>query len=196
MSGYNEKSIRIVQYSGKKDDWRMWHRQFLAMAGKKKCKEVLLGTVTVPKASDTLNETTDSEKIKAREANENAYHNLILANAHQVAFNLVDQAVSDELPDGDAKLAWDRLKGKYDSSSASTMVQLSKKFMDLKLTNSKTDPEEWIVELEILRARLERTSYKITENHLLVHILQNVPKEYDTVVEMDGRLLSCGYPGP
>ena len=66
MSGYNEKAIRIVQFSGKKEDWQMWHRQFLAMAGKKKYKDVLLGTVKVPDASESLDpaKTGEDKKIK------------------------------------------------------------------------------------------------------------------------------------
>ena len=53
MSGYSEKTIRIVQFSGKKTDWRMWSKQFLAMSGKKGYKEVLTGKVTVPAATET-----------------------------------------------------------------------------------------------------------------------------------------------
>ena len=51
------------------------------------------------------------------------------------------------------------------------------------------DPEEWIVELEILRARLDQLKYPITDLHLMIHVLHNVPEQYDSVVEADKKLL-------
>ena len=82
MSTTNEKSIRIVQFSGKKKDWRMWRKQFLAVSGKRDYKDVLTGITKVPKASDILDPKTDDgkKKIQARKANDMAYHDLILAN--------------------------------------------------------------------------------------------------------------------
>ena len=152
--GYSEKTIRIVQFSGKRTDWRMWSKQFLAVSTKKKYKGLLLGTTAVPKESDVLDETDDTKRplIKAREANESAYGDLILSNPQQVAFNIVDKAVSTDLPNGDARLAWENLTDKYDSKTSATVVQLSNAFINSKLTDVTEDPEEWIVELEILRA--------------------------------------------
>ena len=50
--GYSEKTIRIVQFSGKRSDWRMWSKQFLAISAKKRYKDVILGTATVPPEAD------------------------------------------------------------------------------------------------------------------------------------------------
>ena len=54
MSGYNEKTIRIVQFSGKKNDWRMWSKQFLALSGQKKYKDLLTGVTTTPPAAEAI----------------------------------------------------------------------------------------------------------------------------------------------
>ena len=62
--GGTEKSVRIIPFSGKKSDWRIWSRRFLAAAAKKKYKNVLLGIDSVPADIETLDETksTDAEK--------------------------------------------------------------------------------------------------------------------------------------
>ena len=92
MVGNNKRTIQIVQFSGKRLDWRMWSKQFLAMSGKKKYKDVLTGKTAVPVATAVINLTNDPGKaeLKAREDNEAAYHDLILANPNKVAFNLID----------------------------------------------------------------------------------------------------------
>ena len=59
-----EKSDRIIPFSGKKSDWRICSRCFLAAAAKKKYKNVLLGIDSVPADKDILNKSkkTDTEK--------------------------------------------------------------------------------------------------------------------------------------
>ena len=63
------------------------------------------------------------------------------------------------------------------------MVSLSEQYNKSKLKNTVTDPEEWIVYLEILQTRLAGMSYDITDRHLMIHIMHNLPPEYDSVVE-------------
>ena len=160
----NEKSIRIVQFSGKKKEWRMWSKQFLAVAGKRYYKDIIDGNETVPEKSETLYLTTveGKRKMKARKVKENGYHDLILANQNPVAFNLVEKATSTDLPDGDSKMAWDSLKQKYESKTPSTMVSLSDQYHRSKLENVQVDPEVWIVYLEILLTKLENVNYVVT----------------------------------
>ena len=82
MSSLSEKSIRVVTFSGKKKDWRMWSRQFLAIVGKREYKDILTGKVKVPAKSDVLDPTKDADKkkLKTRKANDSTYHDLVLAN--------------------------------------------------------------------------------------------------------------------
>ena len=191
-TGYTEKTIRLVQFSGKKLDWRMWRKQFLAMSGKKGYKDVLTGKVIAPPASATLDvSTADGKKeLKAREDNESAYHDLILSNPDRIAFNIVDKATTTDLLDGDAALVWERLSRKYDSKLATTVANLSREFNNAELTSLSIDPEDWIVELEILKTRLDEMDFPITDKHLLVHILRNVPEEYDNVLEKTRNYLT------
>ena len=191
-TGYTEKTIHLVQFSGKNLDWQMWNKKILAMSGKKGYKEVLTGKVTVPAATETPDaSTTDGKKqLKARTDNESAYHDLILSNPDRIAFNIVNKATTTDLPDGDAALAWANLSTKYDSKSATTVANLSREFNNAELKSLTIDPEDWIVELEILKSRLDDMDFPITDKHLLVHILRNVPEEYNSVVEADEKLLN------
>ena len=121
----------------------MWSKQFLAVSSKRDYKDVLLGNKAVPAESDTLDPATvdGKEKLAARKANDNAYHDLILANQHPVAFNIVDKSVSSDLPNGNAAMAWKSLVKKYDSKSSVTVVSLSEQYNKSKLENIVTDPE-------------------------------------------------------
>ena len=147
MPGYNEKTIWIVQFLGKRLDWRMWSKKFLAMSGKKQYKDVLTRRTVVPAATAVIDISNDAGKdeLKAREANEEAYHDLILANPNKVAFNLIDKSLTTELPDSSAPLVWKKLSAKYDSHSLTTVVELSNQFNNSKLTSLSIDPEDWIV---------------------------------------------------
>ena len=197
MSATNERSIRTIQFSGKTKDWRMWSKKFLALSGKREYKDILLGTVSPPPDSDVLDLSTDAGKAKlaARKANDNAYHDLILANQTKVAFNIIDKSISTDLPNGDAFAAWKNLTSKYDSKSTVTAVTLSEQYNSSKLNNTKTDPETWIVYLEILQSRLNDMKYQVSDNHLMIHILLNLPEEYDTLVEtMEKELNNSTYP--
>ena len=112
MSITNEKSIRTIQFSGKTKDWKMWSKKFLALSGKREYKAILSGTTKPPSDSEILDLSTDAGKTKlaARKANDNAYHDLVLANQTKIAFNIVDKSVSTYLPGEDAFMAWENLK--------------------------------------------------------------------------------------
>jgi hypothetical protein len=67
-------------------------------------KKILLKTEQVPKFDEQLHMTTDAGKKKAkiRNPNEVAYDDLLLRFSDIVNFSLIEQAVTEELPDGDA----------------------------------------------------------------------------------------------
>ena len=48
-----ERSIRILTFLVKEEDWDMWSKKFLAMAVRKKYKKILLGDIMVPKENAT-----------------------------------------------------------------------------------------------------------------------------------------------
>ena len=55
----DEKTIRVISFSGKKSEWPIWEEKFLARAARKKYKDVLLGKTEIPKSTDIAAASTD-----------------------------------------------------------------------------------------------------------------------------------------
>ena len=77
----------------------------------------------------------ENEAIKTYEANSNAYTSLLLkispkTDAGKVAFSIVERAKSADLPDGNAKAAYDQLEARYRPKNAPTLVSLEKQFRE------------------------------------------------------------------
>ena len=126
-----EKSVRTIPFNVKKSDWRIWSRHFLAAAGKRKYKNVLFGSTD----SETLDESKDKEKLKARKTNIEAYHDLFLANLEMIPFNIIDMSTTAIFPDGDAHPAWKILNAKYESKTNVYLTQLQLEFSDSELND-------------------------------------------------------------
>ena len=64
------------------------------------------------------------------------------------------------------------------------MNALYQQFFSCKLKNNQ-DPEEWITELNILKGKLEDADVDLapTEKTFLLHILNNLGKKYENIVE-------------
>ena len=142
-------------------------------------KEVLMGKIKIPDATDVLDETKDEDKkeILFRKANEAVYDELILAMMDDVCFNIVCNAKSSKLPDGDARQAWKDLLSKFEVDSSATKVELKKEFSDCILKDKADPPDEWICKLEILRERLKNMNSNMSDEDFMIHILNNCPKE-------------------
>ena len=61
---------------------------------------------------------------------------------------------SSLLLEGDANLAWNKLKERCDPQDAADKVRLKEEFTNSKLSNWKENPEDWIMQLEMRRAKL------------------------------------------
>ena len=66
-----EKTIKIIEFKGKGNEFRMWSRKFLARATLKGYKLTLLGKTNVPKHDEELsgNSAEVKKKSNARKAN-------------------------------------------------------------------------------------------------------------------------------
>ena len=180
-----EKMIRIIPFSGKEEDWRMWSRKFLARAKMREYKEILTGSEKAPAASLVIDESTDAGKKQKlnKIANKKAYNDLLLSCKDEISFGAVDEATTTSLPDGDAYQAWMNLKARFEAETPATKIQLKKEFGDSKLEDSTTDPDEWIADLERIRQRLKSLKSEISDEDLMIHILNNLPEEYENMVE-------------
>ena len=149
---------------------------------------VLVGTVQMPeepKLEETEAERTAREvKVDAfKIANSTGYVELLMAISDEICFGIVDEAKTDKLPGGDLDKAWKGLTDLFEPSTNATKVMLKKQFHGHKLSDAGRDPDAWITELELLRQRMKKMKIEISDEDLVIHILNNLPKEYDTLVE-------------
>ena len=90
-----------------------------------------------------------------------------MACHRNIAFGIVEKSVTKDLSDGDAKLAWNSLKRRFDPQTSSNKLKLRKKFTNLSFTNWKKDPADWITELEKTRTQLDRMGHVISDKEFL-----------------------------
>lgn len=154
MASSYEKSIRIISWSsGNEKDWKMFATKQLAKAQLNGYKKHLLGQATIPRHDKTLNPTTNAEEIKNREMNDIAYANLLLSMEDETAWNLVNNAKTAELPDGDAALAWTKLNDLYEPKTVLLEFDLSEMFGKCKLKSNASKPDNWFTYLASLVVR-------------------------------------------
>ena len=183
----SETSIKVIVFSGKIKDWSVWEEKYLAKSQKKGYKAIFTGKVKVTKEEE--NETAEEKKKreKIEETNEDAFSDLILSfadtEAGNVAFSIVRNAKTKDLPDGDAFLAWTNLKKKFAPQTAPTEMSLYSNFHSSKLQSGE-DPDIWICHLEDLRIRLGEMGTKMEDRLFLMHILNNLTMEYENTIQM------------
>eukprot|EP00980_Cylindrotheca_fusiformis_P002651 scaffold621_cov125-Cylindrotheca_fusiformis.AAC.1 len=157
------------------------------------------GKETAPKddAVKSADETTEAGKevLKKRGLNNAAYEALLLlidgrSVSGQVAFNIVSGCTTDEMEEGDdAKLAWSRLKKKYEPKTAPSRLMLKRKLTGMVLKNVRDDPDVWLTDLEHVKGQLIAAGSKMTDDELLEHALNSLPKEYELIVaKLEDRL--------
>ena len=197
-----EKSIKVIEFTG--TDFKIWSKKFVARANRKGYKGLLEGTEQIPTKSeyDAAEIGSDNSKKKTRRAwklNELAYEDILLSincstSSGKTAFNLVDNCVTSDQPDGNCKLAWERLTSKYQPRSTPSYIQLRKDFANSKLSSLDTRPDEWMSELESLRTKMNKIQIngksEMSEVDLIIHILSNLPEEYKVAVsELERKLI-------
>jgi hypothetical protein len=119
MTGFS--AIRVLTFLGRKEEWPSWNEKFLAKAKRSGIKDVLLRKVEIPSSLDVIDEKTEEGKklLRIADPHEIAFPELILSidvsNSNgKSAFGIVKSCKSKVFEDGNAALAWERLKKKYD----------------------------------------------------------------------------------
>ena len=90
----SEKAIRVITFSGKKNNWRQWLKKFLAVAQKREHQAIL----------EKDHEQLSIERDEQKKQNSIVYNDLMLAMTEDVSFGLVDEAVSSTYAEGDVPL--------------------------------------------------------------------------------------------
>ena len=192
---YMDKTLKLPRFSGKQEDWQIWSERFLIRAKRKGYKDLLTEKVKIPTDSETSTDARIADELdELRELNELAFEEIEMGmdtdkKTGRVAFDYVRLSKTNDNTEGNCKLAWDRLKMKFESKQAPTRLMLRKEFYNKKLNSIDEDPDEWITELEDLRLRMQAAGSSISDMDLIEHILNNLPSEYNIVVKvMENRL--------
>ena len=169
--------MKISPFSGQKKDWERWSITFLAKSRLRGYKDVLLGIEIVPSKGG---KDFDAFLLK----NDVAYAELLISCEDNLCFELVNSSRSEQLPEGDAHLAWSNLMSKFEPKTKANLIQMKKEFVQNVLPSVSHDPDVWIQSLENMKRRLQILGHQMSEMDLIIHILQNLPKEYETTLEL------------
>ena len=183
----NKDSItKLLLFKGGMEEFKMWNKKFLATSRRRGYRKILEGTEAVPDDNTVLDPDNDAENvlIQARKANERAYSDLLLSMGEEICFGIVDESVSDELPNGDAKKAWAALHKKYLPKTPANQVKLKMDFSNSRMKTDNSDPDEWINNLESIRKRLKDVKVNVTEQDIMLHVLAHLPQKYSVTAQI------------
>ena len=196
MSTVNQdelKAIKGLKFTGKESEWDHCSEKFLALARARGFAGILLGTEQAPRADKDIDkkksegsyEFTDAErkeKKRLRQANGNAYINLQLS-CEELSYDLVSLAKTEELPDGCARDAWERLTSDYDLTEGEDKITLLSMFQQNQLEDVRTNITVWLTSMAIQVNKLKKLNHVLDEEYQTTHILASLPREYSSVVE-------------
>ena len=152
MSSVNQdelKAIKVLKFTGKESEWDHWSEKFVALARARGFAGILLGTEQAPNADEEIDrkksdgsyelaEAERKEKKRLRQANGNAYNNLQLS-CEELPYDLVSLAITEELPDGCARDAWERLTSEYHLTEGEDKITLLSMFQQNQLEDVRTN---------------------------------------------------------
>ena len=196
MSTVNQdelKAIKVLKFEGKESEWERWSEKSIALARARGFAGILLGTEQAPntdknidrKKADGSYELTDAErkeKKRLRQANGNAYINLQLS-CDELPYDLISLAKTEELPDGCARDAWERLTSEYDLTEGEDKITLLTMFQQNQLEDVRTNITVWLTSLAMQVNKLKKLHHVLDEEYQITHILASLPREYSSVVE-------------
>ncbi|KAL7558408.1 hypothetical protein ACA910_003271 [Epithemia clementina (nom. ined.)] len=186
------KTIRVISFTNEKEDWYEWSLKFRCMAEERGYEEIIDGSVTPPDDSVDLSTITDTAQkdllTDARKAIKRGYRDLTLA-MKGISLLMVGSSKTTELPKGDLKMAWGKLEAKWDPKQSEDKADLIEKFRGNKLTDTRTDPKDWLARLEKQRHQLEEVGHVLSDDDWLIHIMLSLPEEYFDVVRDMKRMM-------
>ena len=112
------KSIKVYKFDNTKEIWHKFALKFRVIADTRDYWGIIDGSVVPPDELAIITVTAEDtdealkekkEELKTRKANKIGYRDLVMST-EGISFTIVENAVSEELPKGDLKKAWDRLE--------------------------------------------------------------------------------------
>ena len=178
------KSIKVYKFDNTKEKWHEFALKFRVIADTRGYKGIIDGTVIPPDEVAVINITAEDtgavleekkDQLKARKANKIGYRDLVMST-EGISFTIVQNAVSEELPSGDLRKAWERLERRWNLKTREDKVEVYTKFLNYKLENTRQRPMDWIAFMEKKRAELMNTGHIMSDETFITHVLNSLPQ--------------------
>jgi hypothetical protein len=152
------KNVKGLPFSGKRKDFKIWHFKFLAFCALHQCKEILTDPkLKAPRHDAVLDLSKDSDKAKLviKKQNIKAYLLLTLSVTDPISYEAIQNATTEELPDGDAKKAFANLCNIFKPVAKTEQHDLEQQFHHCQLTEDSANPDKWFAKLDNIRLQLK-----------------------------------------
>ena len=104
-------------------------------------------------------------------------------SCEELPYDLVSLAKTQELPDGRARNAWERLTSEYDLTEGEDKITLLSMLQQNQLEDVRTNMTVWLTSMAIQVNKLKKLNHVIDEEYQITHILASILREYSSVVE-------------
>ena len=174
MSESELQTVCVLLCTSKDEDWQMWSMKFCMHRMYKGYNSILDSTLTVPTLDELLKEK-DNAVVKAGQMtiklNKDGYVDLMLSMSNVKSFSLVKEH------EGNLYNAWKALLEEFEPQTEISLIELLSELDGNKLMDPKSNVTEWMSLLELQCQHLKAMGHNITDDHLIMHILANSPKE-------------------
>ena len=187
----NLKSIKVYKFNNTKENWHEFALKLRVIADTRGYYGVIDGTMSPHNEQETITVTAEDkgdalkvkkDKLKARAANKMGYRDLVMST-EGISFNIVENAISDELTKRDLKKAWERLERRWNPKTREDKVEVYTRFLNYKLENTRQRPMYWITLMEKKRAELMNTGHIMDDEMFIKHLLNSLPQtEYEGAI--------------
>jgi len=187
-------NVKKDPFDGTEASFYLWTTQILGFAETYNCAQALLGTITVPPASDVLSDSIPAahKLLQGRRANSTAMVLLRISLTDDISVDQIYTSRTPELPQGSARKLWLNLHKMFYPVSTEKMHELKNEFTMCTLTRDDHNPAIWFAQLNKIRQKLI-DDYKLTtyeDTDVLQHIMYNTkPFMYQIILGINKAML-------
>ena len=179
-----------MPFKGTVEDWFYWEGLFLSRAQYYGFQTILLGHEKAPRHDESLDLSTEEGQAKKhlRKMNERAYFELTVnmdlkSTSGKLAYRIVKNAKTADLPQGDAREAWIRLCEEFDSDTGAVQMELKRKFYGAQM-RSNQNPVQYMTQLQNCQEKLASLGMSISDEELMLQVIDTLPKNYENTQDM------------
>ena len=98
-------------------------------------------------------------------------------SCEELPYDLVSLAITEELPDGCTRDAWEKLSSEYDLTEGEDKITLWSMFQQNQLEDVRANITVWLASLVIQINKLKKLNHVMDEEYQITHILASLPRE-------------------